>query len=181
MEEEEYLDDDDGFEDGNSDENIIKDNLLKGNQQKHSHKSPPKFNDGREGTLYMEIQEAKLSRDVKVLRKMDPYVVFDYKGVEFKTEVDPNAGKNPIWNQLFTIPVMDQLDRVCFKVMDKDIMQSEFIASLDLKLATVCEAAGGFNEWLDLKFKNKSAGKIKLKCHYEAEMTEEVISENTTI
>jgi len=63
------------------------------------------------GSLEMTIKSADLTRDTDILTKMDPYCTFEFthktKGVlqTHKTKVHEAAGKKPIWNEKFTLPV----------------------------------------------------------------------------
>ena len=37
-------------------------------------------------------------RNVKLFGKMDPYVVFDYRKIKYKTEPDVDGHTEPTWN-----------------------------------------------------------------------------------
>lgn len=50
---------------------------------------------------------AKGLKNVETLGKMDPYLKLIVGGQTFKTRVESDAGKTPVWNQTFTINVTD--------------------------------------------------------------------------
>ena len=51
------------------------------------------------GKLCLTISEANLTRDTEWIGKMSPYVIFSYKGKEFKTKASKREGKHPQWNE----------------------------------------------------------------------------------
>jgi Ca2+-dependent lipid-binding protein len=46
----------------------------------------------------LTVVDAKLTRDVELVGKMDPFVVIKVDGKELKTKTIDNGGKNPVWN-----------------------------------------------------------------------------------
>lgn len=60
---------------------------------------------GMAGALNFQIVDAELYRDTEVISKMDPYVIIRYGGRDVKTSTKNEAGKRPVWNETFTIPV----------------------------------------------------------------------------
>ena len=59
-----------------------------------------------QGTLEVQVIEAKKLRDTDVFGKMDPYVVLTYGSSQFKTTVKNNAGRNAMWNERFDLYVL---------------------------------------------------------------------------
>ena len=55
------------------------------------------------GLLDITLVEANLIRDVEWLGKMDPYCTIIFKGTKLKTKVQQDVGKNPKWDETFTI------------------------------------------------------------------------------
>ena len=53
---------------------------------------------GEQGILLLKIVRAEMKTDADLFGKMDPFVVVDYEGQEFKTNVKDGAGKTPVWN-----------------------------------------------------------------------------------
>ncbi len=50
------------------------------------------------GELVLTIIDGKLLRNTELIGKMDPYVCVEYRKKKYKTDVDNEAGKMPVWN-----------------------------------------------------------------------------------
>ena len=112
------------------------------------------------GNLKLTVVEAHLTHNTDV-NKMDPYVVIQVREQEFKTKVKQEAGKEPKWNESFNIDVKYIGDDMTVKVMDDDIGKDDSIGVAKIKLSSFC-VNGGFDEWYEISFKGKPAGKIHL-------------------
>ena len=112
------------------------------------------------GCLKLNVVEAHLSHSTDC-NKMDPYVVIQVREQEFKTQVKQEAGKEPKWNECFEIDVKYIGDDMTVKVMDDDIGRDDTIGVAKIKLSSFC-VNGGFDEWYEISYKGKSAGKIHL-------------------
>jgi hypothetical protein len=55
------------------------------------------------GQLSLTLTKATLTRDTETFGKMDPYVGFEYNGVDYKTKVAEDMGKKPVWNEVCTV------------------------------------------------------------------------------
>lgn len=51
-------------------------------------------------TLKITVVSAKLTRDTKVLARMDPFVILSCSGYRHRTSIDVNGSKNPKWNEV---------------------------------------------------------------------------------
>jgi Ca2+-dependent lipid-binding protein len=40
-----------------------------------------------------------------MIGQMDPFIIMEYEGLRFKSNVIKNGGKTPEWNQTFQIPI----------------------------------------------------------------------------
>ena len=112
--------------------------------------------------MTLHVVEAKLTRDTEFFGKMDPYVKIKYRSDEFKTPVKDEAGFTPVWNFTCVIDVKyigDDIELVC---KDKDVMSSDIVGNCTLKASALC-VPGGLDDWFEIHFKGKSAGKIHLK------------------
>lgn len=67
---------------------------------------------------------------------MDPYVKWTYGGKEYKTTVQSNAGKNPVWGEMFKLPVMDRKITmpITFTVMDEETFKDEEIGECAIEI-----------------------------------------------
>jgi hypothetical protein len=52
----------------------------------------------------LHVIEAKLLRDTEIIGKMDPFVILEYSGKNYRTKVHLSGGKHPKWEELIEIP-----------------------------------------------------------------------------
>ena len=91
------------------------------------------------GLLHLMIIKAELSRDTEYLSDMDPYVEIVYKKEVQRTPILHNAGKTPEWNISMNSIVIDLMeDNIKFAVFDKDLMMSELVGEITVKVGTLC-------------------------------------------
>lgn len=114
------------------------------------------------GWLKITLREATLTHDADAFGKMDPYVVFDYAGKEWKTKVAENAGKTPKWNQTFLLPVLDSNNaenvRINMVIKDEDLGGSDLVGECTPTLSRLLKP-GSFD--FPVMYKNKIAGKLE--------------------
>ena len=56
---------------------------------------------------------------------MDPYVIIRCNGQSWKTNTKAGQGKNPVWNENFTINVASMNDEIFFELMDRDTFTAD--------------------------------------------------------
>ncbi|KAF9998890.1 hypothetical protein BGZ79_007456 [Entomortierella chlamydospora] len=85
-------------------------------------------------------------QDVETLGKQDPYLQFslDFNNPKSfqKTFVHKNAGKTPVWNQTFTIPLTGEPE-LYVEVMDEEAAADAVIAFAAIPINQVVHAPGG--------------------------------------
>jgi len=118
------------------------------------------------GKLLLHIIEAKLTRDTEVIGKMDPYVVINMREQRFRTKEASDQGKNPLWNEKFELDVKYIGDDINLEVFDQDPFDSDFVGSALIKASAMC-VGGVFDEWYEIEFKGKSAGKVHIKSEWQ--------------
>ena len=67
-----------------------------------------------------------------MIGKMDPFVLISSNGVDYKTKVKDDAGKNPVWNETFEVPIgsmMDSLEIFCY---DEDLTNNKLIGETSI-------------------------------------------------
>jgi len=111
--------------------------------------------------MKLTVIEARLTRDTEFFGKMDPYVTIQHREDVIQTSVKKSAGKEPKWDQEFTLNVKYIGDDIRVQVLDKDPLKSDLIGEALIKLSALC-MADGYKEWFTLTFEGKSAGKIHL-------------------
>ena len=121
---------------------------------------------GDEGKLSVWLHEAHLTHDTEVFGKMDPYCKMQCREQEWRSGTDTNGGKKPKWiNERFDIDVHYLGDDLHFHLWDDDVGKDESIGQGSTKLAALV-LDGGINEWFDIQYKGKPAGKIHLQTEW---------------
>ncbi|KAG0367151.1 C2 domain-containing protein [Gamsiella multidivaricata] len=97
-------------------------------------------------TLSVAAHGASNLKDVETFGKQDPYLRFtlditDLKSFQ-KTFVHKNAGKNPVWNQSFNVPLNGQPD-LYIEIMDEETTADAIIAFAAIPINQVVHAPGG--------------------------------------
>jgi Ca2+-dependent lipid-binding protein len=81
------------------------------------------------GILTISVLQGKLYRDTEKIGKMDPFVQINYMGTIFKTKTKNEAGKNPVWNESFDIPIQSMGDFLEITIFDEDNLTNDFVGS----------------------------------------------------
>ena len=117
-----------------------------------------------EGKIDITVCEATLTRDTEAIGKMDPFVQLKTATQDLKTRVIDGAGKTPVWNQGgFSIDVKKSTDTLEVSVLDEDSTTNDLVGSVTIKLAEMAKQETLLDKWYVIKYKNKDAGKIRLK------------------
>ncbi len=121
------------------------------------------------GRLRVHLVEATLTHDTEFLGKMDPFVKMKCREQEWKSSVMQDAGKHPVWHsQFFDINVHYFGDDLEIIVMDEDVTTNDLVGSGVHKLSSLVVDGHGMDEWFEIQYKGKSAGRVHLKCEWEA-------------
>lgn len=80
---------------------------------------------------------------------MDPYVYFECRGQRYKTSIIEEGGKNPIWNQDLTIPIVSFTDPLTIGCNEQDLLSDDIIGSVEMDLYKIINL-NGFNKWIDI-------------------------------
>eukprot|EP00347_Sterkiella_histriomuscorum_P021505 403333744 len=133
-------------------------------EHKVQNQPPPQHSIGQ---LDLRIVRAELFRDTEIIGKMDPYVHVEYNGEQFKTATQKDAGKHPVWDQMFSFPVINMNDEVMVKVYDENSIQKDDLIGMALvKVSSLCQTKGFQDQVFTLQFKDKQAGKILLESRF---------------
>ena len=123
------------------------------------------------GILKLVCKEANLRRDTSTFTNMDPYVYIVIKEKIYRSQVKEGAGTQPFWNETLTIEVFDLEDVAQVSIYDENPMVDDLIADCELKLRSLCIT--GLDQWYDLQYSGRIAGKIRFESIYERILTEE--------
>lgn len=107
-----------------------------------------------------------------MIGKMDPFVIISNQGCDHKTKVQNNAGKYPVWNETFELPVgsmMDQIDVFCY---DEDMTKNNLIGETSVQLSDLCKDYT-VSKWYQIFFKSEVSGEILIESKFFKEKTRE--------
>lgn len=65
---------------------------------------------------------------------MDPYVCIEYRNKKYKTDVDEEGGRIPVWNNTISITVYSLEDDVKITCFDEDLITDDFVGSTIIKV-----------------------------------------------
>lgn len=118
--------------------------------------------------LDVRVDRAVLVRDTEVIGKMDPFVEFKLGAQTRRTSVKDEGGKEPKWNELYTIPIVNALDPLKITVLDEDVTTDDIVGSAELDMGDRGMLAGP--EWkeqvIEIQFEGKKAGDLYLATRY---------------
>ena len=119
------------------------------------------------GNLKLTVVKAELTRNTESFGgKMDPFCVIKYRDQEHKTTVKDSAGKTPEWNETFALDIFDiKNDSLNLTVLEKDNFSNDTVGDVTIQMKSLCSLENGA-ESFEIKYKNKSAGKVYLKYDY---------------
>ena len=119
------------------------------------------------GILRLEVCEGHLTHDVKKLSRMDPYMAMSCRDQQWRSAKDKNGSKKPKWHdQVFVIDVKYIGDEIYYKCLDEDRGKDELVGSHNAKISTFT-AEPQMDMWMDIFYKGKEAGRIRMKSTWE--------------
>lgn len=120
------------------------------------------------GNLTIHLCEGALTRDTEFFGKMDPYAIFTLGSTVHKSTICDDQGKVPKWiDQRFDFEVDDLFEQVKMEIFDKDVLSSDNIGNTLMHLENLI-VNGGTDNWHEIYYKKKSAGKIRLVTKWTA-------------
>lgn len=115
------------------------------------------------GILTVTLCEGDLTHDTELWGEMDPYAVLKYGELTYKSHVHENAGKHPKWQDcVYEFPIKQLESEVTLNVFDKDLLKDDLVGGTTILVENLT-FKGGVDQWFDIYFKEKPAGKIRLK------------------
>ena len=86
--------------------------------------------------MILTVKGGLLDKNTELVGKMDPYCVVKYLKKEYKSKVHNSGGKEPIWDDQFTLEVGKFTTDITFTVFDDDIGSDDLIGEAKLKMST---------------------------------------------
>lgn len=109
--------------------------------------------------LVVTVIKGRLIRITEALGKMDPYVLIEYNGAKYKTDVQDEGGKNPEWNQDLVIPLGSLRDTVKLSCHESDYVKDDFIGDMETQIASFINL-NGLKKWIPINYKNSKSADI---------------------
>lgn len=87
-----------------------------------------------------------------------------------RTSVKDEGGKEPKWNEIYTIPVVNTLDPLKLTVLDEDVTTEDVVgsASLDLNEKGIVAGPGWKEQVIELTHEGQKAGDLFIATRYTA-------------
>ena len=105
-------------------------------------------------------------RNTEMIGKMDPYVCIEYKKKKYKTDVDNEAGKMPVWNNEIIIPINSLEDELKISCFDEDLISDDLIGQTLIKVSKILQYKNReFN--IPIYCKVEHAGDIKIVANFD--------------
>lgn len=79
--------------------------------------------------LKINIMNGKDFRNARFFGKMSPYIVIEYRNLQYKTDEDDNGHTEPIWNEKIDIPIYSFDEEIKIDCIDPGIIFDELICS----------------------------------------------------
>ena len=109
------------------------------------------------GHLHITVVEGRLTRDVEMFGKQDPYVTIIYGGNKYKTKIIDGGGKTPVWNHSFDFKIGAISDELKFFCKDDDVIGAKLIGEATIKASSLC-FNNGVRDWFTFEYEGKSVG-----------------------
>jgi Ca2+-dependent lipid-binding protein len=62
---------------------------------------------------------------------MDPFLVIQHDGHNYKTKVIQEGGKTPVWNEVFEIAIDSLQDKIKIRCFDEDLIMDDFVGEAE--------------------------------------------------
>jgi Ca2+-dependent lipid-binding protein len=112
--------------------------------------------------LVVTVIKGRLIRITEAIGKMDPYVLIEYNGAKYKTDVKDEGGKNPEWNQDLVIPLASLRDTVKLSCHESDYVKDDFIGDMETQIASFINL-NGLKKWIPINYKNSKSADILIQ------------------
>lgn len=88
----------------------------------------------KKALLDVQIVQAKLTRDTEAIGKMDPFAEVKLGAMTKRTSVKDNVGKEPVWNEQYTLPIVNPLDKLIVTVFDEDVTTNDVVGTVEIDM-----------------------------------------------
>ncbi|KAJ7529458.1 hypothetical protein O6H91_15G052100 [Diphasiastrum complanatum] len=117
--------------------------------------------------LEINVIGCRSLKDKEWLTRQDPYVVIEYANSKFRTRTDTDGGKNPSFNEKYTLPLIEGLREVNVQVWNSNsITYDDLIGTGRIQLEKALSTGYDDSTWSLISKSGKYAGEIRMILHY---------------
>eukprot|EP00249_Psilotum_nudum_P032157 c47347_g1_i1 orf=183-1196(+) len=118
-------------------------------------------------SLEINVIGCKNLKDTEWLSKQDPYVVLEYANARFRTKTDTDGGRNPSFNEKFSLSLIEGLREVNIQVWNSNsVTYDDFIGSGKILLSKVLSSGYDDSSWPLATKSGKHAGEARVIMHF---------------
>jgi len=127
------------------------------------------------GTVKLTLHKAKDLKDVESFGKQDPYVKLNFGEEKAKSKVHQDGGKNPSWEQNFSLSIAESDAVLHLEVWDDNTFKDSFIGQVDIPRASLLrqKAAVWYTVFNKGKKSDEKRGQVLLAAEFFPGQTEE--------
>ncbi|XP_004511287.1 elicitor-responsive protein 3 [Cicer arietinum] len=106
-------------------------------------------------------------KDTEWISRQDPYVCLEYGSTKFRTRTCTDGGKNPLFHEKFTFPLIEGLREINVIVWNSNTLTfDDFIGTGKIQLHKVLSQGFDDSAWPLQTKTGRYAGEVKLILHY---------------
>ncbi|KAJ7189975.1 hypothetical protein O6H91_21G059200 [Diphasiastrum complanatum] len=117
--------------------------------------------------LEINVVGCRSLRDTEWISRQDPYVVIEYANNKFRTKTDTDGGRNPSFNQKFTVSLIEGLREINVQVWNSNtIAFDDLIGTGRAQIEKALSTGYDDTAWPLMSKHGKYAGEVRLILHY---------------
>ncbi|XP_024525624.1 protein SRC2 isoform X2 [Selaginella moellendorffii] len=118
-------------------------------------------------SLEINVVGGKNLRNTEWLSRQDPYVIVEYGTQKHRTKTDTDGGKNPSFNDKFTLSLIEGLRELHVQVWNSNTLaMDDLIGTGRVQLEKVISSGYDDNAWPLSSRSGKHAGELRLIMHF---------------
>ena len=100
---------------------------------------------------------------------MEPFIQIIYNGITYRTNTSEEVDKNPVWDQIFEIPIYLEPTEATITCFDEDLLSNDNVgeAKVDIQdIGYFLTSNVGVREWVKLYHRGKVAAQVLILSKY---------------
>ncbi|XP_057450374.1 elicitor-responsive protein 1 [Lotus japonicus] len=117
--------------------------------------------------LEVTVVSCSKLKDTEWISRQDPYVCVEYGNTKFRTRTCTDGGRNPVFQEKFTFPLIEGLRDINVIVWNSNTLSfDDFIGTGKIQLHKVLSQGYDDSTWPLQSKTGRHAGEVKLILHY---------------